>query len=138
MTPAIAQAPNALPAQLAAEKGGTGGATTLLLLVALMIFAYFILIRPQRARMKQLQQTQASLTPGAEVMTTAGLFATIIDFDDDTVTLETAPGVHNRYVRAAVARIVTPVQQPDEIDEDVDGEFDQAADGPADDDGAKH
>lgn len=94
---------------MAAEQGGGSGFTPLLLLLGLGVFTYFILVRPQRNRMKQLHQTQATLIPGAEVMTTAGLYATVVDFDDDSVTLETAPGVHNRYARAAVARIITPV-----------------------------
>ncbi len=115
---------------LAAEQGGGGGITPLLLLLGLGIFTYFILVRPQRSRMKQLQRTQASLTTGVEVMTTAGLYATVVDFDDDSVTLETAPGVHNRYVRAAVAKIVTPVE--DGVDEDVDDDDADVVDADAD------
>lgn len=111
---------------LGANSSGSGGVTGLLLLVGVMVFAYLILVRPQRNRMKQMQKTQSSLTPGAEVMTTAGLYATVVDFDNDTVTLETAPGVHNRYVRAAVAKIVTPGDQPD--DEALDDAEDEAAD----------
>ncbi len=120
---------SASPTLIAAEQGGGSGVTGLLLLVAVMVFAYFILVRPQRNRVKQLAKTQASLTHGAEVMTTAGLFATVVDFDDDTVTLETAPGVHSRYVRAAIAKIITPVEESDEdadgeVDDDVDDEVD--------------
>ena len=43
-------------------------------------------------------------------MTTAGLYGRIAQVDDDSVLLEVAPGVTNRYVRAAVARVVTPVE----------------------------
>ena len=108
-----------MPSLLAAEQtGGGGGLTPLLLLVALAVFTYLILIRPQRNRMKQLQQTQASLAPGAEVMTTAGLYATVVDFDDETVTLETAPGVYNRYARAAVARLITPGEAEDDAEDE--------------------
>ena len=104
---------------LAAEQSGGGGSslTPLLLLVVLGLFTYFVLIRPQRNRMRQLQQTQSTLTPGVEVMTTAGLYATVVDLDDETVTLETAPGVHNRYARAAVARILTPAADDDTPEE---------------------
>lgn len=101
-----------MAAQLAAAKSKGSSLTPLLLLLALGAFTYFVLIRPQRNRMKQLRQTQATLTAGVEVMTTAGLYATVVDFDDETVTLETSPGVHNKYARAAVARILTPGDEP--------------------------
>lgn len=117
----------------AASGGGGGGATALLLLLGVLLFSYLILVRPQRNRMKQLQKTQASLTPGAEVMTTAGLYATVVDFDDETVTLETAPGVHNRYVRAAVAKIITPGDET--VDEAEDEIADEIEDEAAEDDG---
>ncbi|MGB9378281.1 MAG: preprotein translocase subunit YajC [Mycobacteriales bacterium] len=120
---------DAAPVHLAAAKSGGGGYTGLLLLVALMIFTYFVLVRPQSRRKKQLQLTQASLQPGAEVMTTAGLFATVVDFDDESVTLETSPGVHNRYVRAAVAKIIAPVADADDASEGLAGDgFDEASD----------
>lgn len=122
MTVATAMQPGTSPIHLAADSGGGGGGVTaFLLLLGVLAFSYLILVRPQRNRMKQLQKTQASLTEGAEVMTTAGLYATVVEFDAETVTLETAPGVHNRYVRAAVAKIITPVDEAeDEIEDDLE------------------
>jgi len=124
--------------QLAAEGSGGGGLTPLLLLLGLGAFTYLILVRPQRNRMKQMQRTQASLTPGAEVMTTAGMYATVVRFDDDSVTLETAPGVHNRYARAAVARIVTSADATDDSDDVISDEStdDEDSDDRTDDDEA--
>lgn len=97
---------------LAAAGNSGSGITPLLLLVGLVAFTYLILIRPQRTRMRQLQQTQATLGPGAEVMTTAGLYATVVDLDDQSVTLEIAPGVHSRYDRRSIARIISAPEQP--------------------------
>lgn len=81
-----------------------------LLFYALLLIAglYFLMIRPARARQRQALVVQQSLQPGVEVMTTAGLFATVSSVEDDVVVLEVAPGVLNRYVKAAVARVVTP------------------------------
>ncbi len=93
---------------IAAQQSGGSAVTPLILFLALGAVTYFMLIRPQRNRAKQLRQTQAVLSSGAEVMTTAGLYATVVSCDDETVTLETSPGVHSRYARAAVARIITP------------------------------
>lgn len=110
----------------ASTSKGAAGLTPLFLLLALGAFTYLILIRPQRNRMKALQQTQATLRPGAEVMTTAGLYATVVDIGDDTVTLEPSPGVHQRYARAAVARVISPgaadEETVDQPDDETDGE----------------
>ena len=50
-----------------------------LLAFALILVAfYFLILRPQRARAKQAEQLQAKLAPGAEIMTTSGIFATVL------------------------------------------------------------
>ncbi len=96
---------------LAAGSGGGGGSlASFLPLVLILVVGYLLLVRPARARQRAALQTKASVQPGAEVTTTAGLIATVVAVDDDTVTLEVAPGVHSRYVKAAIGRINTPVE----------------------------
>ena len=57
---------------------------------------YFLMIRPQRRRQQQAAQKQNTVTPGAQVRTTAGMYATVVDVDGDDVVLEIAPGVDVR------------------------------------------
>ncbi|MFD1931878.1 MULTISPECIES: preprotein translocase subunit YajC [Nonomuraea] len=77
-------------------------------LVLLVVVFYFLLIRPQRKRQQEAVQMQNSLAPGARVMTTTGLFATVVAVDNEDVILEVAPGVETRWVKAAVGRVLTP------------------------------
>ncbi len=114
---------------VAASSSKGSGLTPLFLLLGLFAFTYLILIRPQRNRAKALRETQATLAPGSEIMTTAGLYATVVEIGDDSVTLETSPGVHQRYARAAVARVITSGtgedagEDPDEgVGEETEGE----------------
>ncbi len=58
------------------------------------------------------------LVPGVEIMTTAGLFATVHEVTDDEVYLEVAPGVVQRYVKGAIAKVITPVEPELELDSD--------------------
>lgn len=95
---------------LAAESSGGSSLAGFLPLLLIVLAFFFLLIRPQRARQKQMQQVQASLSPGAQVMTTSGMFATVTGMDDEAVTLELAPGVHIRFLRGAIAKVVTPGQ----------------------------
>ena len=48
-------------------------------------------------------------------MTTSGLFATVSSVEDDAVVLEVAPGVHSRYAKQAVLRVINP-EQPGSVD----------------------
>lgn len=92
-----------------AQSSGGGGALGFLLPLALMFaIFYFLIIRPARNRQRQALQVQSSLVPGSEVMTTAGLFAKVSSVEDDAVVLEVAPGVHSRYAKQAILRVITP------------------------------
>lgn len=75
------------------------------MLVLLFGVMYVMMIRPQQRRRREAEQMQAGLAPGDEVVTIGGLYGTIASVDDESVTLEVAPGVETRYVRAAIARV---------------------------------
>jgi preprotein translocase subunit YajC len=88
-------------------KSGSSSYTFLLLIVLVFIGFYFLMIRPQRRRQQQAQQQQKTLTPGARVRTTAGMYATVSAVDGDDVILEVAPGVEVRYIRRAVMEVIS-------------------------------
>jgi preprotein translocase subunit YajC len=92
---------------LAQESGQAGSSLIGLALPILMIVGfYFLLIRPQRNRQRAQQALLASLEVGDEVMTTGGIFGTIVEIDDDEgqVTVEIAPGTRVRMVRQGIAQ----------------------------------
>ncbi|GGS77626.1 hypothetical protein GCM10010156_40520 [Planobispora rosea] len=94
-----------------------------LIMIALMVVVfYFLLIRPQRKRQQEQIQMQNSLTPGTRVMTTTGLFATVVTIDADDVILEIAPGVETRWVKAAIGRVLVPVDDTEVNLKAVDGD----------------
>jgi preprotein translocase subunit YajC len=109
-----------------AASGSSGGSFLPLLLIIVFIFGmYFLMIRPQQRRNRELQDMQSNLVPGAEVMTGSGIYGTVAEVDEEegTIGLEVSEGVVLRVARAAVARIIaTP-----EVDEE-DAEVDEVAD----------
>lgn len=105
-------------------------------LILLVVVFYFLLIRPQRKRQQEQAQMQSSLTPGSKVMTTTGLFATVVAVEDDDVILEIAPGVETRWIKASIGRVLTPVEE-ETADDEADngpvageGDKDSPIDGP--------
>ena len=99
---------------LAASSSGGGNYTFLIVIVVLFGLLYFVMIRPQRNKQRQVQQMQSQVQPGQRVRTTAGMYATVVEADDDDVLLEVAPGVQIRFLRRAVLDVL-----PD--DDGVDG-----------------
>ncbi len=115
---------------LAAESGGSGAFNVLLLLAIPLVF-YFLLIRPQSKRRKEQMQMQNDIQPGARVLTTSGMRATVVDIDDDGLVLEIADGVEVRFVKQAVMQVLKddePDEIDDELDEDDDDQDDDAVD----------
>ena len=88
------------------SKSGSSSYTFLLLIVLVFIGFYFLMIRPQRRRQQMAQQNQRTLSPGARVRTTAGMYATVVEADADDVLLEVAPGVQIRFLRRAVLDVL--------------------------------
>jgi preprotein translocase subunit YajC len=105
---------------IAATSSGKGSssATFLILIVVIIGVFYFLMIRPQRNRQRQAMQTQNTVTPGARVRTTAGMYATVVSVDGDDVILEVAPGVEVRYMRRAVMEVISDNGAYDETTEE--------------------
>ena len=90
------------------------------MLLPILMFAalgamMFYGMRKQKRVAAATRDMQDSLVPGARVMTTSGLHATITAIADDTIELEIAPGVRTTWIRAAVREVVVPV--PIEFDD---------------------
>jgi len=61
--------------------------TTFLPLVLLFVVFWFMLIRPQRKKDKQVKEMLNNLKAGDRVCTIGGIYGTIVGIKDDTVTL---------------------------------------------------
>jgi preprotein translocase subunit YajC len=89
-----------------------------LLYLGILVAAFLLLIvRPQRRQMAAHRALVASLQVGDEVVTSGGIYGTILGLDDEAVDLEVASGVVLRVARGAIAQRVGPVEEPaDEIE----------------------
>ncbi len=71
---------------------------------ALLAFMFY----NNRKRQKQQQELQAKMQPGSEVMTSFGLFGTLLSVDEETnvAEVETTPGTVVRVHRQTLTRVV--------------------------------
>ncbi|MEU6129183.1 preprotein translocase subunit YajC [Saccharopolyspora sp. NPDC047091] len=96
------------------------------LLIVLLAVPMFLQARKQKRAVQEQQKLQNSLTTGDRVMTTSGLFGTVVSSSDDSIDLEIAPGVVTTWVRAAVREKVT-TEEAAEVTEATATEQDEAA-----------
>ena len=93
-------------------------------LLLMGVVFYFLLIRPQNQRRRAQMEMQSDVEVGDEVVTTAGIYGTITEIDDDygIVTVEVAPNTDIRMARAAIAqRLVDDDEFVDEDEDEVEG-----------------
>jgi preprotein translocase subunit YajC len=82
-----------------------------LIMLAVLALLIFFMFRNGRKRQRDLQQLQEKMVPGAEVMTSFGLYGTLLSVDEEnnTVLVETSPGATVKLHRQALSRVVDPV-----------------------------
>lgn len=81
----------------------------LLPLVAILALFWFMVVRPQQRRQREVASLQQSIQVGQRVMMSAGLFGTVVSLEDDRATLEIAPGTRVEVARAAIAKVDEPL-----------------------------
>jgi preprotein translocase subunit YajC len=97
----------------------------LLLPLILVVGVMWLMTSRTRKQQRQAADFRANLEIGQEVMTGSGLYGTIVDIDGDTITLESTPGNHTRWIRAAIAKLVPPAEPlVDETEDDAYAEDD--------------
>lgn len=114
----------AISAAGSSSSGKGSSIVPFIVLLALFGVAYFAFLRPARNRQRAAVQQRRTAEVGDEVTTTAGLIATVVAVDDDFLTLEVAPGVHCRYLPAAILRVNNDdeeLDEDDDHDDDADG-----------------
>lgn len=96
---------------LAGEAADAGGsAWQVLLLYALIIggLFYFLMIRPQRTRMRRHEALVSSLEVGDEITTIGGIYGRIEFIDDTSAVIQVEGGGRLRVARRALAGKVNP------------------------------
>jgi len=93
--------------EAAETTSGSGGLDYLFLPVMLILFGgifYFMLIRPQRKRQKQMTEMAESLKRGDRVMTAGGIHGEIESVGDTSVVLLLEEGSKLRMAKSSVIR----------------------------------
>jgi preprotein translocase subunit YajC len=91
----------------AAETGTqTDSFMSLVPLVLIFVFFYFLIIRPQGKRQKEHKQMVSALEKGDEILTNGGVVGKLTEVGEQFVTAEIASGVEVKIQRHAVSAVL--------------------------------
>jgi len=88
-----------------APGGGSSPVMQFVPLIAIFGIFYFLVIRPNSKKQKDLQKMLSELKKGDEVATQGGVIGKITGIKDNEVTLQVQEGVRIRVLRSAVTGV---------------------------------
>jgi preprotein translocase subunit YajC len=74
------------------------------MIVLMFVIFYFLLIRPQQKRQKQVKQMQSDLQKGDKIITIGGMHGVVHAIDETTIVIATGDGKLT-YDRSAVREV---------------------------------
>jgi len=94
-----------LPENLSLMAQGSGASAFMQIapILIIMVIFYVLLILPAQRRQKKTQEMLGALKNGDKVITTGGLFGTIVGIESDSVQLRIADQVKVKVSRSAIA-----------------------------------
>ncbi|HEV8474445.1 MAG TPA: preprotein translocase subunit YajC [Methylomirabilota bacterium] len=102
--------PDVAWAMAPSPSGGGGGSAQITQMVVMfgLMFAilYFLMIRPQQKQRQERERMLSAIKRGDRVVTTSGMYGTVTNLSDTTVTLRVADQVKLEFERSAIGRIV--------------------------------
>ncbi|MFQ6070896.1 MAG: preprotein translocase subunit YajC [Candidatus Aminicenantales bacterium] len=94
----------------AGQPAARGGSPLQALIPFILIFVifYLLFIMPQRKKQKKHQEMVGQLKPGDKIVTTGGIYGTIMGVKKDRFELKVSSNVKIEITKNAVAAILTP------------------------------
>jgi len=99
---------------LAADPQPTGGFNPMLIiLIVLFALMIFMMFRNKKKAAAAQEEKKAQLVPGAEIMTTAGIYGTVLSVNTETnrVEVQVAPGQVITFDVRAISQFVTAADE---------------------------
>lgn len=86
-------------------QSGTGGLIGLMPILLIILVFYFLIIRPQQKRQRELQETIANLKIGDRIVTTGGVIGVITTVRDTSFLIRSADKSILEIARTSIAGI---------------------------------
>jgi preprotein translocase subunit YajC len=108
VTDAMAQTKAGAPVDSSPMGQFFGGGMSFPVMMALMFgILYFMVIRPQSQERKKLEKKISELKKGDKVLTTSGMFATVVSVESDRAVLRISDETKVEFAKSAIAQVLT-------------------------------
>jgi preprotein translocase subunit YajC len=111
VTDALAQTAGSQPPpadnSLLGRLFGSGGMSFPLMMGLMFAILYFMVIRPQGAERKKLQKQIDALKKGDKVLTSSGMFATVVSIEPDRAVLRINDETKVEFAKSAISQVLT-------------------------------
>jgi preprotein translocase subunit YajC len=96
--------------QCAQQPEGGGGSGSGLIglwpIVLIFVIFYFLLIRPQQKKQKTHQKMLEAIQKGDRVLTSGGVYGTVVGVKENVVVLKIAENVKVEFAKSAISHII--------------------------------
>ncbi|MCK9626153.1 MAG: preprotein translocase subunit YajC [Bacteroidales bacterium] len=92
-----------------AKQGGNY--TFLIMILLIFVVMWFLMIRPQQKKQKELVKFRESLKRGDKIVTVGGIYGTVQEVKENTLLIEIDNNVKIRVDKASVVRDFSEAQQ---------------------------
>ena len=89
-----------------APAGDAGGLMSFIPLILMFVVLYFIMIRPQMKRQKEMKAMLEALAAGDEVITVGGILGKVTAVKDQYITVEIVAGTELQMQKNAVTSVL--------------------------------
>lgn len=90
----------------AAQDAQGGGMQMLVSMVLIFVIFYFVLIRPNNKRQKEMKARQDALKTGDKVITAGGIYGIVREVQDEAVKMEVAPNVIIKILKNQIVHTI--------------------------------
>lgn len=100
-------------AKPAAPAPGGELASTLFMILPLILLFYFMILRPQQQQERKRRQMMSALKPNDRVLTAGGIYGTIVNLDAEKnrVTVRVADGVKLNMTRNSIVEVLDAAEK---------------------------
>lgn len=100
--------PSLILLSAAATAGSPPAWISFLPIVGMFVIFWFLILRPQMKRQKDLQGKIGGLKKGDQVLTAGGLLGKVVKVDEHYVDLDLGPNVRVKALKSTIADVVPP------------------------------
>lgn len=110
-------------ADASASSGSSAGGmgVSLITFVLIILIFYFLMIRPQKKRDKEIKAMLDAMKKGDKVVTIGGIHGTVIGLKKDTVVVKVDDNTRIEFNRGAISQVINPAAEKKEADAKKDG-----------------